>query len=94
MQIHVIQPGDSLTTIARTYGSTVADIVEANEIPNPNNLVVGQTIVIPIIGSFYWVQQGDSLYSIARRFNTNYQELARINGIDVDRPLQVGFRLH
>lgn len=94
MQIHVIQPGDSLTTIARTYGSTVADIVEANEIPNPNNLVVGQTIVIPIIGSFYWVQQGDSLYSIARRFNTNYQELARINGIAVDRPLQVGFRLY
>ncbi|SEN95034.1 spore germination protein [Mesobacillus persicus] len=94
MQIHVIQPGDSLTTIARTYGSSVTDIVEANEIPNPNNLVVGQTVVIPIIGSFYWVQQGDSLYSIARRFNINYQELARINGIPVDRPLQVGFRLY
>ena len=94
MQIHVIQPGDSLTAIARAYGSTVTDIVEANEIPNPNQLVVGQTIVIPIIGNFYWVQPGDNLYSIARRFGTTYQELARINAIPVDRPLQVGFRLY
>jgi len=94
MQIHVIQPGDSLTAIARAYGSTVTDIVEANEIPNPNQLVVGQTIVIPIIGNFYWVQPGDNLFSIARRFGTTYQELARINAIPVDRPLQVGFRLY
>jgi spore germination protein len=94
MQIHVIQPGDSLTAIARAYGSTVNDIVEANEIPNPNQLVVGQTVVIPIIGSFYWVQPGDNLYSIARRFGTTHQELARINQIPVDRPLQIGFRLY
>lgn len=94
MQIHIIQPGDSLTAIARAYGSTVNDIVEANEIPNPNQLVVGQAVVIPIIGSFYWVQQGDNLYSIARRFGTTYQELARINRISVDQPLQVGFRLY
>jgi spore germination protein len=94
MQIHVIQPGDSLTAIARAYGSTVNDIVEANEIPNPNQLVVGQTVVIPIIGNFYWVQPGDNLYSIARRFGTTHQELARINQIPVDRPLQIGFRLY
>jgi len=94
MQIYVIQPGDSLTAIARAYGSTVNDIVEANEIPNPNQLVVGQTVVIPIIGSFYWVQQGDSLYSIASRFRTTYQELARINRIPVNQPLQVGLRLY
>jgi spore germination protein len=94
MQIHVIQPGDSLTAIARAYGSTVNDIIEANEIPNPNQLVVGQTVVIPIVGSFYWVQQGDNLYSIARRFGTTHQELARINRIPVNQPLQIGLRLY
>ncbi|KKK36161.1 spore gernimation protein [Mesobacillus campisalis] len=94
MQIHVIQRGETLTGIARTYGSTVEDIVEANAIPNPNNLVIGQTLVVPIIGSFYWVQPGDSLYSIARRFNLNYQELARINQIPVTQPLRVGLRLY
>lgn len=94
MQIHVVQRNESLTTIAREYRSTVNDIVEANDLPNPNNLVVGQAIVIPIIGQFYTVRQGDSLYSIARRFGITPQQLATVNRISLNQPLQVGFRLY
>jgi spore germination protein len=94
MQIHVVQQGQTLHGIAQAYNTTVNDLVEANQIPNPNQLVVGQTLVIPIIGSFYWVQPGDSLFSIAQRFGLNYQELASINGIPVNFPLNVGFRLY
>ncbi|WP_442597307.1 LysM peptidoglycan-binding domain-containing protein [Neobacillus sp. D3-1R] len=94
MQIHVIQRGQSLYTIAQMYGTNVNTIVEANQVPNPNNLVIGQTLVIPIVGSFYWVQSGDSLFSIARRFGISPQELARINGISANQSLQVGFRLY
>ena len=94
MQIHVVQQGQSLYGIAQAYNTTVNDIIEANEIPDPNRLVVGQTLVIPIIGSFYWVQPGDTLFSIAQRFGLNYQELASINGIPVNFPLPVGFRLY
>ncbi len=94
MQIHVVQAGQSLFDIARTYNTTVGAISGANELPNPNNLVVGQALVIPIIGSFYWVQSGDSLYSIARKFGINYQTLARVNGIQPTRPLTIGFRLY
>ncbi|MGI5998176.1 MAG: LysM peptidoglycan-binding domain-containing protein [Lutispora sp.] len=94
MQIHVVQPGQSIFQIAQLYNSTVSAIVGANEVPNPNQLVVGQTLVIPIVGSYYWVQPGDNLYSIGQRFGINYQELARINGIPVNQPLQVGLRLY
>ena len=94
MQIHVIKVNETLTTIARSYHTTVQDIIEANELPNPNNLVVGQSIVIPIIGHFYFVQPGDSLFSIARKFGVPYQELAKINRINVNQPLNVGFRLY
>ncbi len=94
MQIHVVQRGQSLFLIAQMYNSTVSAIAEANKIPNPNNLVVGQTLVIPIVGSYYWVQPGDSLYSIAAKFGLSYQELARINGISVNEPLQIGLRLY
>lgn len=94
MQIHVVQPGQSILQIARLYNSTIAAIVGANEVPNPNRLVVGQTLVIPIVGSYYTVQPGDSLYSIARQFGINYQELARINRIPANRPLAVGTRLY
>ncbi|PLS02309.1 glycoside hydrolase family 18 protein [Neobacillus cucumis] len=94
MQIHVVKSGESLTTIARTYHSTVQDIVEANDLPNPNNLVIGQSIVIPIIGRFYFVQPGDSLYSIAREFGVTPQQLASVNRINMNQPLNVGFRLY
>ncbi|WP_102273337.1 glycosyl hydrolase family 18 protein [Cytobacillus massiliigabonensis] len=94
MQIHVVQQNQSIYGIAQAYGSSVSDIVEANELPNPNNLVIGQTLVIPIIGQFYWVQPGDSLYSISRKFRLSFQELASVNSISVNQPLQIGFRLY
>ncbi|TKC13496.1 LysM peptidoglycan-binding domain-containing protein [Robertmurraya kyonggiensis] len=94
MQIHVVQQNQSLYGIAQAFGSTVDDLIEANEIPNPNNLVVGQTLVVPIVGRFYWVQPGDTLWSIARRFNMSYQQLASINGISPTLPLNVGTRLY
>ena len=94
MQIHVVRQNQTLTQIAQIYGASVTDITEANELPNPNNLVVGQTLVIPIVGSFYWVQPGDSLWAISRRFGINYQELARVNGLSVNQPLSIGFRLY
>lgn len=94
MQIHVVQQNQSLFGIAQAYGTTVNELVEANEIPNPNNLVVGQTLVIPIVGSFYWVQPGDSLWSIGRKFNIPYQQLAAVNGIPATQSLTVGMRLY
>lgn len=94
MQIHVVQQNQSLFGIAQAYGTTVDELIEANEIPNPNSLVVGQTLVIPIVGSFYWVQLGDSLWSIAKKFNTTFQQLASVNGIPSNQPLNVGMRLY
>jgi spore germination protein len=94
MQIHVVQPNQSLFGIAQAYGSTVNDIVEANELPNPDNLVIGQSLVIPIVGSFYYVQPGDSLWGISQKVGVPYQELARVNGISPNVPLQVNQRLY
>ncbi|MDF1511114.1 glycoside hydrolase family 18 protein [Robertmurraya sp. DFI.2.37] len=94
MQIHVVQQNQSLFGIAQAYGTTVEELIEANEIPNASRLVVGQTLVIPIVGRFYWVQPGDSLWTIANRFNLSHQELAAINGISADQQLPVGTRLY
>lgn len=94
MQIHVVQAGQSIYRIAQAYNSTVSAIVGANEIPNPNQLVVGQTLVIPIIGSYYWVKPGDTLYSIGRSLGVNYQTLAQINGLSITQPLPIGLRLY
>jgi spore germination protein len=94
MQIHVVVPGQSLFGIAQAYNTTTTAIASANQI-NPNqSLVVGQALVIPIVGMYYFVQPGDSLYTIARRFNTTPQTLARINRISLTQILIPGFRLY
>ncbi|RDW15272.1 spore gernimation protein [Oceanobacillus arenosus] len=94
MQIHVVARGDTLFEIANTYHSSVNSIIAANELDTPSELVVGQALVIPIVGQFYFVQPGDTLYSIASSFGMTVQELARINNIGVNNPLSVGFRLY
>lgn len=94
MQIHVVKPNETVAGIARLYQVSANELTSANELPNPGHLVEGQALVIPIIGSFYWVQRGDSLTSIARKFHTTPAELARINGISINQPLHVGMKLY
>ncbi|MBW4085084.1 glycoside hydrolase family 18 protein [Paenibacillus sp. S150] len=94
MQIHVVQAGQSLYGIAQAYEVPADEISEANQLSAPGRLVVGQTLVIPIAGMYYWVQPGDSLYSIARRFGLNVNILADSNRLSVSQPLQIGFRLY
>jgi spore germination protein len=94
MQIHVVQSGQSLYQLSQTYGIPVATIAEANEISPSNTLVVGQTLVIPIVGSYYWVQPGDTLTSIARTHGTTAQRLAEVNQISISGTLTPGTRLY
>ncbi|MFD2130996.1 LysM peptidoglycan-binding domain-containing protein [Pseudogracilibacillus auburnensis] len=93
MQIHVVQSGQTLFSIANTYNSSIYAITEANELETPN-LVVGQALVIPIVGQYYFVQPGDSLFSIARQFNMSVEALARINNLQMNTVLPVGLRLY
>lgn len=44
---HAVKPGDTLTSIAIKYGTTVAAIASLNNIKNINNISVGQLLFIP-----------------------------------------------
>lgn len=94
MQIHVVQKGESLFSIGRQYGVRWQEIAEANELGSEGKLAVGQALVIPITGSYYWVQPGDTLYGIARREKMTISELANVNQISLSAPLTVGQRLY
>lgn len=94
MQIHVVDSGESLYSIANKYNITMEKITQANELEAPNDLVVGQALVIPVTGEYYFVQKGDSLYSIAKKFGLTYQKLAEINNIPVGSSIPVGLRLY
>lgn len=44
---HTVQPGENLFRIAQQYGVTVQAIAAANNLSDPNNLRVGQVLIIP-----------------------------------------------
>lgn len=47
MFIYVASRGDQLRQIAETYGVSPESIIRANGLPNPNNLLTGQALIIP-----------------------------------------------
>jgi murein DD-endopeptidase MepM/ murein hydrolase activator NlpD len=46
-RIYTVQPGDTITNIARKYGVSNNEIVEANQLTNPNFIKVNHQLVIP-----------------------------------------------
>jgi spore germination protein len=94
LQIHVVQPGQTLYRLSQVYEVPAQRIAEVNEISVEDSLVVGQALVIPIVGKYYWVETGDNLYRIAQKFGVSVQTLASVNRLDPNRPLHVGLRLY
>lgn len=45
--LYVVQPGDTLGALAEEFGTTVAEIMAANSLSNPDDLQVGQPLIIP-----------------------------------------------
>ena len=44
---YVVQAGDTLSSIAQKFGTTVEAIVRANNLADPNLIFVGQVLTIP-----------------------------------------------
>ncbi|SDJ51102.1 LysM peptidoglycan-binding domain-containing protein [Salimicrobium halophilum] len=79
---YTVKRGDTLYSIARTYGVSVSAIVEANNILNPALIRVGQQLKIPDASSSrYTVKPGDNMYRIALNHGVTLAELARANSI-------------
>ena len=79
MFIHVVRPGESVFAIAQQYGVTTANIIEANELQNQNQLAVGQALVIPTETRRHLVALGESLYSIGRQYGVSVNALLSAN---------------
>jgi len=83
---YTVQPGDTLSSIAQHFGTSVNALLRANpQISNPSVLAVGQQIYIPgtlvsINGQpVYITEHGDYLTAIAARFGITYQALLQAN---------------
>ncbi|MCC6905976.1 MAG: LysM peptidoglycan-binding domain-containing protein [Anaerolineae bacterium] len=105
---HIVQPGQTLYSIARQYGVTPSDLAFANGITNPDRIFVGQTLVIPGAAipstgttatpatgqpATHTVQAGETLFGIARRYGVTVNTLVTLNNITDSNRITVGLVL-
>ena len=99
---YTVKAGDTLSSIAARYNTTVARIASANNITNVNLIRVGQVLTIPGTGgttppppppsssTTYTVKAGDTLSAIAARYNTTVARIASANNITNVNLIRVG----
>lgn len=48
---YIVQPGDQLGRLAQRFGVSLSDLIQANNISNPNHIYYGQLLTIPGVAS-------------------------------------------
>ncbi|MGD9568907.1 MAG: LysM peptidoglycan-binding domain-containing protein [Sedimentibacter sp.] len=90
MFIHVVQSGDVLWKIADYYKVDINSIIEANYLPEPNKLLVGQSLIIPTDDNLYTVRAGDTIWKIAKSNNIPIPDIIKENQLTNSDVLYVG----
>ena len=82
---YVVKRGDSLYSIAKSFGTTVDAIKNANGLTT-DNIYTYQSLIIPLSFSIgeYLVKKGDTLYSIASKYNISVETLKVLNNLGFD----------
>src|SRR5712692_4987110 len=99
--IYVVQSGDTLSSIASQFSTTTEIIEQANHLADPNTLVPGEKIQVPLKtatatptipanGLTYTVKAGNTLATIAASFNLTVDDLAKANSIKDVNSIAVG----
>lgn len=79
MDIHVVQPNETVASIAQEYGVGVERLIFDNQILDLTKLVVGQALLILYPEITHQVEEGDTLYTIANEYGVTTLELIRNN---------------
>jgi LysM repeat protein len=79
-----VQPGDTVRSIATTYGVTPSTISNASGLANPDRLQVGQVLTVPAQpGYLYRVQPGETLDQIAARTGIASDTIATVSRVSI-----------
>lgn len=88
---YIVEPGDTLSTIAQKFNVSQNTIRWANSLDIKSTLRVGQRLLIlPVTGVRHTVVRGDTLASIAKKYKADTTEVARYNGLSVGDSLTIG----
>ncbi|MFB5198592.1 LysM peptidoglycan-binding domain-containing protein [Neobacillus sp. KR4-4] len=94
MIIHVVSSGETLWQISNRYAVSMSSIVQINDLQNPNQLVVGQALVIPKPGTTHIVKYGETLWSIAQKYGVSISAIVQSSNLTNPNLLYPGTTLY
>jgi LysM repeat protein len=87
--VYVVQPGDTVLSIAERFGILAADLMFRNGLRDPSALAVGQALIVPLAAApgtggpvktiQHRVMPGETLYRIALLYNSTVEEILAWN---------------
>src|SRR5690554_4535627 len=91
---YIVKKGDSLSLIAKSFNVDLEELIEINQITDPNLIYINQKLKIPVSDEqTYKVRKGDSLWKIAKKFAVKITNLININNITTPNKIFVGQEL-
>lgn len=96
---YVIQEGDFLSTIATHFSTTVDEILQINDIPNADSVLVGDRIKIPSLKGISGILStenitiGDSIKNLSIRSGMSEESIIDVNRITSPSELYIGSTL-
>lgn len=82
---YTVKRGDTLSEIARDHNVSLSDVIELNELSNPDLIHPGETILIPgVDGSVeqvHIVDEGETLNEIASAYGATASAIAEANSL-------------
>ncbi len=91
---HLVRAGETLSSIASTYGVPVSAFLECNSLANQNIVYVNQRLCVPggyaspgyqnapPGGYYHTVARGETLAGIASHYGINYMDIMRANNLN------------
>lgn len=106
---HTVKSGETVSTIAKQYGTTSKAVLDANGLKATSIISVGDELIIPLPVANtstptitltpsptpfeYTIRSGDTLSAIAKRYATTVEALMGVNGITDATGLRIGTKL-
>lgn len=87
---YTVQPGDSLSFIARDYGVSIESIMWANGLRDSNSIREGNLLKIPpVSGVIHTVKSGDTISTIAKKYGVEAETIIAYNALPQGGKLQI-----
>ncbi|MCX8025167.1 MAG: peptidoglycan DD-metalloendopeptidase family protein [Thermanaerothrix sp.] len=99
LPVYIVQPNDTINSIARRFGVSPQDLIQTNQIENPDVISVGTPLRIPgfegVRGTLTTVSVplGASLSSLSRQHHIPEDQIVRLNRLATPSQLFVGATL-